>query len=60
MAVKNKIVSWVVVGPEPYFATCKRCGATISKPSLPWWIDAFLSYMQYASDLHANCKEATS
>jgi hypothetical protein len=46
----------VVLGPEPHFATCTRCGEHIEKPKMPLSIPAFVAYCNYAEELHARCE----
>lgn len=48
-------VPWVEVGPEPYLATCQRCGGAVLKPELPVSVDGFVAYCRYAEELHAGC-----
>jgi hypothetical protein len=50
-------ITWVTMGPDPYFATCNRCGKHVDKPPLPMSISAFCKYNAYALELHRNCKE---
>lgn len=50
-------VYWVICGPDPYLATCQRCGAHVDKPKLPMPLSAFVKYMEYAVELHHYCKE---
>ena len=50
-------VYWVIVGPEPHFASCERCGGTIPKPLLPAPVKAVVLYTQYATELHRYCRE---
>jgi len=49
-------VRWLKVGPEPFLATCERCGGHVDKPALPMAVDAFLKYGNYAEALHKDCK----
>lgn len=49
-------VRWLHVGPDPYLATCERCGKHVDKPPLPAPADAFVAYLRYAEKLHAHCK----
>jgi hypothetical protein len=49
-------ITWVVCGPDPYLATCQRCGQHVAKPPLPAPIDAFIRYLQYACELHRYCQ----
>ena len=47
---------WVLMGPEPHFAHCERCGAVIPKPALPAPINMVTAWMKAAVDLHRDCK----
>lgn len=49
--------SWVTMGPDPYLATCQRCGQHIANPPLPTPLDAFVKYLRYAIAAHKLCKE---
>lgn len=49
-------VDWLTLGPEPYMATCKRCGARIDKPPLPATMGAVVKYLAYAEEAHRHCK----
>lgn len=53
---KRVAIDWVVMGPAPYFATCKRCGEHIEAPKLPMPISAFTHYSNYALELHRRCE----
>lgn len=46
---------YMVMGPEPYFATCKLCGGHVDKPQMPARIEALFAYMHYAEELHREC-----
>lgn len=46
---------WVSMGPEPYMATCQRCGKHEPKPELPVGLSAFETYIEYVSKRHAHC-----
>ena len=46
---------WVKMGPEPYLATCERCGETVEKPRLPTPLRAFVKYLEYAIEEHRLC-----
>ena len=54
-AVRRAVVSWVVLGPEPYLATCQRCGALEPKPELPASVDAVVLYLRYVMERHRYC-----
>ena len=54
---RKKRISWVKLGPDPYLATCERCGGTIDKPPLPTPIPAFVKYCEYATEAHRLCQE---
>jgi hypothetical protein len=53
-------VDWVFMGPEPYLATCRRCGEHVAKPPMPTPLDAAIKYFEYASEAHKFCKEAVT
>lgn len=53
---KTRKGDWVVMGPEPHFAHCERCGQTVPKPALPAPIDLVVGWMNAAVKMHANCK----
>ena len=46
---------WVTVGPEPYLATCMRCGWTLPKPPYPLQVEVVLGYMRGFIKAHADC-----
>lgn len=50
-----KKVTWVVMGPDPWLATCERCKRTVAKPEMPCSLDALLSYLDYVGLLHLDC-----
>jgi hypothetical protein len=52
----NKVL-WVVVGPEPYLATCERCGKHEPKPEFPTTVGAFIAYFKYVMEKHRYCQE---
>jgi hypothetical protein len=47
---------WLVVGPEPHFAHCERCGATIPKPGLPAPFEMVIAWTEAALKMHKHCK----
>ena len=49
-------VDWLTLGPEPYMATCRRCGARIEKPPLPATIGTVVKYLAYVEEAHRHCK----
>jgi len=53
---KRKRQAWVRMGPEPYLATCDRCGGHVEKPPIPCPLDAFVIYLDFAVSLHAHCE----
>jgi len=57
---RKKQVNWVTMGPEPYLATCVRCGGHIDKPKLPLPVAAFVKYSEYAIELHRHCEVAST
>lgn len=46
----------LLVGPEPYLATCERCGARLPKPDMPMKAQAFLRLLKSAVNEHAVCR----
>lgn len=52
-----RVISWVVVGPEPWLATCLRCGEHQAKFVLPKPIDGVVAYMRGFIKLHEKCPE---
>lgn len=52
---KKPAVDWVVLGPDPFLATCERCGRTEEKPELPLLVDAFVKYIEFIVAKHARC-----
>mgnify|MGYP000880867382 CR=1 FL=1 len=46
---------WVTIGPEPYLATCARCGLVEPKPDLPLSMDAFGAYLTFVTVKHRGC-----
>jgi hypothetical protein len=55
----RKKVTWVIMGPEPYFATCQRCGKQEPMPELPMPLDAFPKFCEYVVAKHQFCREAS-
>jgi hypothetical protein len=55
---RRKIPRWIRMGPEPYFATCERCGKQEPMPELPIPVDALLRYGDYVGEKHRLCPEA--
>ena len=49
-------VTWLVMGPEPHFAHCTRCGGTVPKPTLPAPIDLVVGWTNAATKMHQHCK----
>jgi len=47
---------WLILGPEPHYATCQRCGGQEPKPELPIDVDAFLKYSEYVILKHRRCE----
>jgi len=56
MPARLRNVTWVMLGPEPFYGTCQRCGGTVAKPITPCPIDAFVAYSVYALELHERCQ----
>jgi len=54
--MKKDTVPWVTIGPEPYLATCARCGKQESKPELPTPVEAALKYFGYIIEKHRYCE----
>ena len=48
-------VDWVLLGPEPWLATCARCGGRIDKPPLPQPVAAFCAVLEAQVKAHAGC-----
>jgi hypothetical protein len=57
--MKKAAVSWVFVGPEPHMATCRRCGKHEPKPELPTSFEAAIKYLEYITEKHRYCEEAS-
>lgn len=55
--MKKKPVTWLMVGPEPFMATCHRCGKTEPKPELPTPFEAGIRYLEYLTEKHRHCQE---
>jgi len=53
---RRRIAPWLIMGPDPYLATCKRCGKQEAKPELPCPVDALVRYGEYLSERHRYCK----
>lgn len=47
----------LMVGPEPYLATCGRCGARLAMPDMPMKLTAFIGLLKSAVSEHAVCLE---
>lgn len=45
----------LLVGPEPYLATCERCGARLPMPEMPMKMQAFVRLLKSAVSEHATC-----
>lgn len=43
---KAKGVDWVACGPEPYLATCERCGETEPKPEMGIELRRFVALLR--------------
>jgi len=43
----------VVVGPDPYLASCKDCGKTWDMPDLPIELSAFARQLKRVARVHA-------
>lgn len=48
----------LLVGPEPYLATCGRCGARLPMPEMPMKMSAFMRLLKGALNEHVVCLEA--
>ena len=55
--VRRGGVPWVVGGPDPYLATCERCGVREPKPQLPAPADAVVLYLRWVIEKHRLCVE---
>lgn len=51
-----RAVAWVTCGPEPYLATCQRCGGHVAKPDLPVALQGFVMLLKAAAAMHRNCR----
>lgn len=51
------IPKWIVMGREPEFATCRRCGRAEPKPEMPMLLDAFVAYLKFVGVKHAHCEQ---
>lgn len=49
----------LLVGPEPYLATCERCGARLPMPDMPMKLTAFIGLLKSALNEHAVCASPT-
>ena len=49
-------VPWLMMGPDPFMATCRRCGRSEPQCDLPNAIDVLVKYMAYISARHAACE----
>ncbi len=56
----TQVSPWVTLGPEPYMATCGRCGRTEPKPELPLSMEAFGAYLTFVALKHRDCVEPVS
>lgn len=45
----------LLVGPEPYLATCERCGARLPMPDMPMKMSGFIRLLKSALNEHAVC-----
>lgn len=45
----------LMVGPEPYLATCGRCGARLPMPEMPMKMQVFIGLLKSAVSEHAVC-----
>lgn len=48
----------IVMGPEPAWATCTRCGEKLAPLSLPTRIEVVLAYQRGFIAAHRSCKAA--
>ena len=51
---------WVLMGPEPHFAHCTRCGGLEEKPDLPLPVDAVVAYVRYVVAKHKDCPKGSA
>ena len=54
-ALRRK-VKWVKLGPDPWLATCGRCGEHERKPRMPTPVDALIRYLDAALAAHEFCR----
>ncbi|MGK2898573.1 MAG: hypothetical protein ACSLE9_07780 [Burkholderiaceae bacterium] len=50
-------VSWVTLRTGTLEPVCGRCGRAEDAPRLPISIAAFVKWVGYVTELHAECKE---
>jgi hypothetical protein len=55
--MKKRGIYWVTIGPDPYMATCQRCGNHERPPELPIPLTAFVQYCRYVQAKHQYCLE---
>ena len=55
MAKKKTPIDWLLCGPDPWLATCERCGKHEEKPPMGISLTAFVKYMRYVEELHRHC-----
>lgn len=48
---------WVLMGPEPWLATCHHCGGHLEKPPMGRPLSAVLKYVDGFVAVHAGCQE---
>ena len=53
---RRKAGGRVVMGPEPHFSHCERCGGTDPKPGFPISIPALQAYVAYLEAKHRDCE----
>lgn len=54
---REQRAEWITMGPEPWLATCGRCGVRIKKPELPMNLAEFIRRLRVVADLHSGCRE---
>lgn len=52
-----RALSWIVMGPEPWLASCLRCGDVLRSPKMPVEIGPLARFLKAWADIHRDCAE---
>ena len=52
----TRVGDWLIVGPEPYLATCERCGLHVLMPPMRMTITTLIGFLERSIAQHSACK----